>query len=424
MQPLADELATLGLAGGWLDGEIVVLDDRRRAALQRAAERASTSGAARGHRLLPVRPAVLRRPRPARSVPLRSAPRGAAAACSGASRPNACASATSSTRRPSVVASACRMGLEGVIAKRRDSRLRVGRSTTGSSSSAAGARSSSSAATPTAGDAHRDRRLLLGVHADGAAALRGQRGHRLGQRGARPRRHCGAGRRHWPSPAGPALALVKRRPASEHWVAELVAEVAFGEWTPRRPDPPCGLPWATRGQGCEGDHARRRRRRRAKAAAKRAPGRRPPPGAEPQPCPRTWVSNPERVIDARAASPRSTWCATTSVAPLHAAAPQGRARCRWCARPGRRRRAVLPEARREQHARHRRSWTRRCGPGQPPMLEVATAEALRRGRADERHRVPHLELASSRTIDKPDRMIFDLDPGEGVTGRISRRRRC
>ena len=30
-------------------------------------------------------------------------------------------------------------------------------------------------------------------------------------------------------------------------------------------------------------------------------------------------------------------------------------------------------------------------------------------------RVPHLELDRRKHIDKPDRMIFDLDPGEGVT---------
>ena len=65
MPALADELATLGIDSGWVDGEIVVLNEQRRHRLQRLAERVrpALDGA---DRLLPVRRPVPRRPRPAR----------------------------------------------------------------------------------------------------------------------------------------------------------------------------------------------------------------------------------------------------------------------------------------------------------------------------------------------------------------------
>jgi bifunctional non-homologous end joining protein LigD len=52
-------------------------------------------------------------------------------------------------------------------------------------------------------------------------------------------------------------------------------------------------------------------------------------------------------------------------------------------------------------------------PGPPAMLEIASRRAAVGG-ADERDRVPHLERREV-AIDKPDRMTFDIDPGEGVT---------
>ena len=45
---------------------------------------------------------------------------------------------------------------------------------------------------------------------------------------------------------------------------------------------------------------------------------------------------------------------------------------------------------------------------------MATAQGDRQRGADERDRVPHLERDGAQ-IDKPDRMVFDLDPGDGVS---------
>src|ERR1700682_347978 len=52
-------------------------------------------------------------------------------------------------------------------------------------------------------------------------------------------------------------------------------------------------------------------------------------------------------------------------------------------------------------------------PGHPAMLEIATREALV-GAAQMNVIELHTGNSTTRAIDKPDRMIFDLDPGKGV----------
>ena len=53
-------------------------------------------------------------------------------------------------------------------------------------------------------------------------------------------------------------------------------------------------------------------------------------------------------------------------------------------------------------------------PGHPPLLEIATRKALV-GAAQMNVIEFHTWNAQARRFDKPDRAIFDLDPGEGVT---------
>ena len=52
-------------------------------------------------------------------------------------------------------------------------------------------------------------------------------------------------------------------------------------------------------------------------------------------------------------------------------------------------------------------------PGPRAAAGGADGEGADRRGADERDRVPHLERAGASKIDRPDRVIFDLDPGEG-----------
>ena len=57
------------------------------------------------------------------------------------------------------------------------------------------------------------------------------------------------------------------------------------------------------------------------------------------------------------------------------------------------------------------------GPGHPPFLEVATPEGLLS--ASQMNVIEfHTWNATKNAIDKPDRMVFDLDPGEGVSWRF------
>ncbi len=60
-----------------------------------------------------------------------------------------------------------------------------------------------------------------------------------------------------------------------------------------------------------------------------------------------------------------------------------------------------------------RALERRFWPGHPPMLEIASAEALA-GAAQMNVVELHTWNSTTRAIGKPDRVIFDLDPGEGV----------
>jgi bifunctional non-homologous end joining protein LigD len=53
-------------------------------------------------------------------------------------------------------------------------------------------------------------------------------------------------------------------------------------------------------------------------------------------------------------------------------------------------------------------------PGHDALIEMATADALV-GAAQLNVIEFHTWNSRARSIDKPDRMIFDLDPGEGVT---------
>jgi bifunctional non-homologous end joining protein LigD len=55
----------------------------------------------------------------------------------------------------------------------------------------------------------------------------------------------------------------------------------------------------------------------------------------------------------------------------------------------------------------------------PPFLEVATADGLLA--AAQMNVIEfHTWNATKNAIDKPDRMVFDLDPGEGVSWRFNR----
>ena len=97
---------------------------------------------------------------------------------------------------------------------------------------------------------------------------------------------------------------------------------------------------------------------------------------------------------------------------VDAAAPERPAVLSGARAQRRGRRAVLPEAHRIA-ADHRHQGARRRAVARPRTAAGgADGEGADRRGADERDRVPHLEFDGAK-IDQPDRVIFDLDPGEG-----------
>ena len=348
--------------------------------------------------LLPVRPALLRRPRPAQRAAGR-APRRPRRRCSSrARRPSASASARTSTPAAAeLLQNACRMRLEGMIGKRADSPYVSKRSPTwiklkcthrqefvvGGWTDPKGSRTGIGS-------------LLLGIHDEtGKLRFAGGVGSGFDQslaRGAaqgarRPRQRDDAvlreaARRQ--GPLGPARAgrrgLVRRVDA-------------------RRPDPPLGLPRPARRQAGAQHHARaaggggrgdERRRRRTTAregatktaaakataakpaAAKRSRGeegerRRRGRGHPHQPS-RAGDRQVDRHHQARRRQPLPRGLEADPAAPRQAAGVAG-------ARAGRHRRpAVLPEA---------------CRHGEDPRPAAARPGDLARPQADGRDRLVH-----------------------------------
>jgi bifunctional non-homologous end joining protein LigD len=85
---------------------------------------------------------------------------------------------------------------------------------------------------------------------------------------------------------------------------------------------------------------------------------------------------------------------------------------------GHRRAALLPETRRRPADSRRARVSRALWPGHDPMIEIATREALV-GAAQmnvvEFHTSNVSIARGAKSAGKPDRLVFDLDPGEGIT---------
>lgn len=325
----------------------------------------------------------------------------------------------------SMLEAACKLGLEGVIAKRRDSAY-VGRRSSdwiklkcahrqefviGGWTDPKGSRTGIGS-------------LLLGVHGDdGRLRYAGNVGTGFNEhtlRDLRERLEAVAATRN-PFEAGAGW------PRGAHWVApELVCEVSFGEWTrdgkvrhsvfhglrsdkpaqeisieapvPVTADAPAPIP----GKG--------RRTAKKRAAPARAPAAQP--GLTLPPTLR--ISNPERVVDARSGLTKIDLVRYYAlVAPLMMEHLRRRPLALVRAPDG-----VDGQLFFQKHLeRYRMAGVepldRAIFPGHPPMLEIATAEGLLS--AAQMNVIEfHTWNAVADQADKPDRMTFDLDPGEGV----------
>ena len=324
-----------------------------------------------------------------------------------------------------ILASACKLGLEGVIAKRRDSAY-VGRRSSdwiklkcahrqefviGGWTDPKGSRTGIGS-------------LLLGVHEDGRLRYAGNVGTGFNERSLRELRErlddLAAPRS--PFEAGTGL------PRGAHWVRpELICEVSFGEWTRDgkvrhsvfhglRSDKPAeaiGREKAMHEPPPEAPAARRTaapRTRGARSQAAPAAAARPAvtlPSA-------LRVSHPERVIDPSTGTTKIDLVRYYAlVAPLMLEHLRNRPIAMVRAPDG-----IEGQLFFQKHLeRYKMAGVEpldpKIFPGHPPMLEIVSAEGLLS--AAQMNVVEfHTWNAVARHADRPDRMTFDLDPGEGV----------
>ena len=427
---LARALQSMELPDGWYDGEIIMPGERVPSdfqALQNAFDSARTADIryylfdvpyCAGHDLREV-PLLERRAVLQRVVERRP-------------HDNVRFSAVFDAPPQEIVASACRLGLEGVIAKRSSSayvprrssdwvKLKCGRRqefVIGGYTDPKGSRTGIGS-------------LLLGVHdAGGHLQYAGNVGtgfNELTLRELKQQLEAIAAPRS-AFDANPAL------PRNAHWVEpELVCEVAFGEWTRDnrirhsvfhglrddkkarvivREEPAHGAP-VDRLAAAKAAAPKSSQPARAAKAGANVP--KAPPEKADAPLPASLrVSNPDRVIDAESGVTKIELVRYYAlVGPLMMTHLKGRPVSLVRAPKG-----IAGELFFQKHAeRYKMPGIEQLDPaifpGHPAMLEVAKPEGLLS--AAQMNVVEfHTWNGVKSAIDKPDRMTFDLDPGEGV----------
>ena len=307
-----------------------------------------------------------------------------------------------------IVASACKLGLEGIIAKRRGSHYQSVRSTDwiklkcglrqefviGGYTDSQGTRTGFGS-------------LLLGVH-DGAGALHyaGNVGSGFSQRQLADVKKALVAQARTKSPFVDR-AEIEGKP---HWVAPtLVAEVSFGAWTRA-----AHIRHAVfRGLRTDKD-ASSIVRERAVRVNTATPASAAGPTSKQTRLRQPPVTNPQRVIDARTGTTKLDlvrYCGV--VGKLMMKHLNGRPVSLVRAPDG-----VDGPLFFQKHAETEKlPGIRQLDPaldsGHPPMLEIGSAQGLMS--AAQWNVVEfHTHNARSASFDHPDRMVFDLDPGDGV----------
>jgi bifunctional non-homologous end joining protein LigD len=417
---LRDELAALGLASSYLDGEIVVLGENGAPdfnALQNAFDRRKVAQDVvffvfdvpffEGHDL--------------REVPLRERRRLLGQYLETKASEHVRFSADFPADPASILRSACQMNLEGVIAKRADAPYVSRRSETWLKLKCKLRQEFVICGyTERTDDASQVGSLLLGVHdAKGKLVSAGSVGTGWSGEEAKALRQRLAPltAKAAPFDAGAAKPgrWSKRKAGSERWVEPaLLAEVSFAEWTPD------GQVRHAAFIGLRDDKPARAIVREQPKVVDGAPASAPAGGkaagaSSAKSSGAIKVSHGERIIDA-----------TTGITKLDLVryyesvaefilphlkgrpcslvrGPQGVARTLFFQKHGEKIGipgiTELPDS----------LW-----PGHASLLEVASPKALV-GAAQMNVIEFHTWNSMARAIDKPDRMIFDLDPGEGTT---------
>jgi bifunctional non-homologous end joining protein LigD len=331
-----------------------------------------------------------------------------------------------------IVASACRLGLEGVVAKRRDSAY-VTRRSADWIKLKCGQRQEFviGGYTDPKGSRIGIGSLLLGVHGpDGSLRYAGNVGTGFNEQALRALRE----RLNALHSDARAFAADAEIPKEAHWVQpELVCEVSFGEWTRsgrvrhsvfqglRTDKPPVAITRETpRHEAPVDPLAQASPSAPSSRRAKRSPTAQAPGGpasevAQAVVVPSTLrVTHPDRVIDAASGTTKIELVRYYAlVGPLMMEHLKGRPVALVRAPSG-----IAGELFFQKHTdRYQMPGVAQLDPaldpGHPPLLEVTRPEGLLS--AAQMNVIEfHTWNAVKRTIGKPDRMTFDLDPGEGV----------
>jgi len=388
---LARAIGQLDVPSAWIDGEIVVLADNGAPsfqALQNAFDRKRPAAIVYYVFDMPYVAGrdVRAEPLHARRAWLRQLVAANAAALQDTVRFSETLDATPAQ----LVASACKMGLEGIIGKRRDASYVSRRSDSWIKlkcaqrqefvivgyTSPQGARQGFGA-------------LLLAVHdKDGQLRYAGKVGTGFDTQGLESL----ARQLQALAVADSPLAAAAKAPRGAHWVKpQLIAEVSFAEWT-------------------ASGHVRQ-------ASFRGLRSDKPPQAIEretPVPARASRLTHPERVIDSSTGLTKLDLARYYGlVAPLLLEHLRGRPVSFLRAPAG-----IGGELFFQKHPDTAsmpgvRSLPRSLDPGHAPLVEVASLEGIMS--ATQMNVVEfHTWNAVKTAIGKPDRMLFDLDPGEGV----------
>ena len=406
MPALLQELEQLGIDAGWLDGEVVALDQAGLSsfsALQKAFDAEQAAELVYflfdvpfldGHDL--------------RSVSLRQRREVLRAVLGTAQTPHVRLSEDFDAAPAALLKSACNMNLEGVIAKRADSAYASGRN--GDWLKLKCKRRQEFVIcgyTERSDDAGQVGSLLLGVHDEaGQLVSVGSVGTGWDTREARALKAKLAGLQidHAPFAAGPAKKgrWSRRSAGAERWVRPtLVAEVAFAEWTAEQ-------------QLRHAAYLSLRTDKPAKAILREqavAPASKPAARSSTR---AVRITHGERVIDADSGTTKLDLLRYyESVADWILPHLKGRPVSLLRGPQG-----VAGELFFQKHAGKTaipgiKELDPALWPGHQPLLEIASRKGLL-GAAQMNMIELHTWNASTRRMDQPNRMIFDLDPGEGV----------
>jgi bifunctional non-homologous end joining protein LigD len=402
LKPLRNALAKMKLPAGWYDGEIVVHGENGQpdfGALQSAFEAGNTSRIAYYLFDLPYFDG-----RDLRAEPLETRRALLQAALAKAPSPHVQLSAAFDAAPMDMVAAARELGLEGIVGKRRGSpyvsrrspdwiKLKCGQRqefVIGGYTDPQGTRTGFGALLLGARDEHGVLRYAGNVGTGFDQAALDDLTQRLTKLAADA------------SPFAPDESIAKK----SHFVKPaLVAEISFARW------PRGGRIQHAVFHGLRLDQEPAAVKREVAARREPTKNQSQAPGAMPE---GIRVSNPERVIDpgtgiTKIELVRYYTLVSGLLLPHLKGRPVSLVRA-----PG----GVGGELFFQKHADTGklpgvRQLAQALDPGHPPMLEVATAQGLQS--AAQWNVVEfHTQNACAKAYEKPNRMVFDLDPGEGV----------